>query len=164
MHRDRSSTRSLVCRRVGPTRTNPRRQPRSTICNRIPRTICRTGSRHEITQREYLRTGGLFRPVKPWQAHLASVLAFERTPPHPYRASQRRWASGRSHDQFRTNTNVWCTLIGRDLADKEFRRCRTHLLQRLANGRQRRVCDTRELDVVESQKRNVFRHFVACFP
>jgi len=55
------------------------------------------------------------------------------------------------------------TLIVRELANKEFRRRRTHLLQWLANGSQRRVCDPCELDVVETHNRNVFRHFVAGF-
>jgi hypothetical protein len=59
----------------------------------------------------------------------------ERTHPCAIWASQRRCAGGRSHDQLRANTNVLWPLVVRDLGDKEFCRFRTHLMERLANGR-----------------------------
>jgi len=64
-----------------------------------------------------------------------SARSLECAHPHAFWASQWGWAGGRSDDQVRTNTNVSHTLIVRKLADEELRRRRTHLLQRLANGR-----------------------------
>jgi hypothetical protein len=74
------------------------------------------------------------------------VRTFEHTPPCAFRASQRRWAGGRPTDQFRMNANIFHALIVYELANQKLRRRCTHLLQWLANGRQRRICNACELE------------------
>jgi hypothetical protein len=55
-------------------------------------------------------------------------MAFQRTASYGLRAIQRRWTSGRSQDQFRTNADILYFLIVPKLADKEFCRSCTHFL------------------------------------